>query len=37
MEEEMTNITALISLLSIIILLVVGVLACHEEKWLITP
>jgi len=36
-EKKMTKIAVLISLISIIILLVVGVLACHEEKGLITP
>jgi len=35
MEEKMTNIAVLINLFSIIILLGLGVLACHEEKGLI--
>ncbi len=30
--RKMTNLTVLINLISIIILLVVGVLACHGEK-----
>ena len=33
----MISITVLISLISIIILLVVGVLACHGEQGLIMP
>jgi len=37
MENEMTGITIIISLIAIIILLVVGVLARHEEKGLIMP